>query len=143
MVKLDERDLYQLLIAECRYAIARDNHLAPGTCIQHIKSYLPEMSTPWRAITAEQLTREIIDERLWNSRYSEPGFKFEKSVEAVSLLKEKSQLTADYEWEELLVFLTNYLTKLPDNVDRYMRHIFGHMTYSAGIDYYSLKLTEI
>ena len=48
MVKLDEKDLYQLLIAEMRYAIKRDNHLAPSSSIQHIKEYLPEMSKQWR-----------------------------------------------------------------------------------------------
>ena len=42
----------------------------------------------------------------------------------------------------MLVFLTNYLESLPHNVDRYMEHIYGHMTYSDGIDYYSDYITE-
>ena len=135
MVNIDDRDLYQLLIAELRYAIRRDNHLAPDTCAQHIKDYLSDMSSQWRAHTAKQLSEEIIDERLWNSGcFHDEDFKFEKDL---PLGSGKKQLKEDYIWEELLVFLTNYLTTLPHNVNRYMEYIYGHMTYSNGIDFYS------
>lgn len=142
MVKLDEKDLYQILIAEFRYAVKRDNHLAPGTCAQHIKDYLPEMNKQWRAHTAKQLSEEIIDERLWASRWTDPAFKFERDVRFSyeNICEAKTQLEADYVWEDLLVFLTNYLEHLPHNVDRYMEHIKGRMTYSEGIDYYSTEL---
>jgi hypothetical protein len=142
MVKLDEKDLYQILIAEFRYAVKRDNHLAPDTCAQHIKNYLPEMEKQWRAHTAKQLSEEIIDERLWHSRWMDPEFKFEKNVSFSSNLRcdTKLQLEEDYVWEELLIFLTNYLERLPHNVDRYMEHIKGRMTYSEGIDYYSTEI---
>ena len=140
MVKLDEKDLYQLLIAEMRYAIKRDNHLAPDTCAQHIKDYLPEMSKQWRSHTAKQLAEEIIDERLWSSKYLEPDFKFEKHVHSFLSESPKRQLDEDYVWEELLVFLTNYLESLPSNINKYMEHIYGRMTYSEGIDYYSADM---
>jgi hypothetical protein len=140
MVKLDEKDLFQLLIAEFRYAIKRDNHLAPDTCAQHIKDYLPEMDKQWRAHTARQLTEEIIDERLWASRYFEPYFKFEKHVHSFLSETPKKQLDEDYVWEDLLVFLTNYLESLPHNIEKYMEYIKGRMTYSDGIDYYSTEL---
>jgi hypothetical protein len=140
MVKLDEKDLYQLLIAEFRYSVKRDNHLAPDTCAQHIKDYLPEMSKQWRVHTAKQLTEEIIDERLWHSRYFKPGFKF--SIDIVKNNEEKDQLEEDYIWEELLVFLVNYLEDLPYNIDKYMTYIKGCMTYSEGIDYFSTEVQD-
>lgn len=140
MVKLDDKDLYQILMAEFRYAIRRDNHLAPGTCAMHIKDYLPEMNKQWRAHTAKQLSEEIIEERLWASRYFKPDFKFKYCLNSFSEDEEKSQLNEDYVWEELLVFLTNYLESLPYNTERYMEYIRGRMTYSEGIDYYSAEI---
>jgi hypothetical protein len=142
MVKLDDKDLYQILLAEFRYAVKRDNHLAPDTCAQHIKNYLPEMDKQWRAHTAKQLSEEIIDERLWASRYFKPDFTFKTSTtySIVSDERIKDQLDEDYVWEDLLVFLTNYLEQLPHNTDRYMEHIRGRMTYSEGIDYYSTEI---
>lgn len=140
MVKLDEKDLYQILITEFRYAVKRDNHLAPDTCARHIKDYLPKMNKQWRAHSAKQLSEEIIDERLWASRYLQSEFKFEKHVHSFLSETPKKQLDEDYVWEDLLVFLTNYLEHLPYNVDRYMEHIRGHMTYSEGIDYYSKEI---
>jgi hypothetical protein len=142
MVKLDDKDLFQILIAEFRYAVKRDNHLAPDTCAQHIKDYLPEMNKQWRAHTAKQLSEEIVDERLCASRYFKPDFTFKVGT-TYSIFgdeKVKDQLEEDYVWEELLVFLTNYLEGLPHNVDRYMEHIRGRMTYSEGIDYYSTEI---
>ena len=140
MVKLDEKDLFQLLLAEFRYAVKRDNYLAPSTSAQHIKYYLPEMNKQWRAHTAVQLSEEIIDERLWASRWTDPEFKFEKDVHSFLSKTPKRQLNEDYVWEDLLVFLANYLERLPHNVDRYMEHIKGRMTYSEGIDYFSAEI---
>lgn len=142
MVKLDNKDLYQLLIAEFRYAVKRDNHLAPSTCAEHIKNYIPEMDKQWRAHTAKQLTEEIIDERLWASRYFKPDFIFRKdpTYSVFNGEETKNQLAEDYVWEDLLVFLTNYLESLPHNVEKYMEYIRGHMTYSEGIDYYSTEI---
>jgi hypothetical protein len=140
MVKLDDKDLFQLLVAEFRYAVKRDNHLAPDTCAQHIKEYLPEMDKQWRAHTAKQLSEEIIDERLWHSRYLEPDFKFESYTYSFSVEMPRKQLDNDYLWEGLLVFLTDYLESLPHNVDKYMVHIYGRMSYSNGIDYHSVEM---
>lgn len=117
MIKLDEKDLYQLLIAEMRYAIKRDNHLAPSGCAQHIMCYLPEMSKSWRSHTAEQLTSEIIQEMVFGGT--------------------KGPLEQEAEWEKLLVFLTNYIEKLPFCVDRYMDVLFRKPMHVADIDYYA------
>ncbi len=120
MVKLDEKDLYQLLIAEMRYAIKRDNHLAPSGCVQHIMDYLPEMRKDWRSHTAEQLTSEIIQECVCGNS--------------------KGPLEQEAEWEKLLVFLTDYIEKLPFGVDRYMDVLFRKPLHVADIDYYSTEM---
>ena len=123
MVKLDEKDLYQLLIAEFRYAVKRDNHLAPSSCIQHIKDYLPEMKQEWRAQTAKQLTEEIIQERIWSHGT-------------------KPRLEYDSEWEKLQVFLLRYLEQLPYNADKYMQYLFEKPTWDAHINYFSIAIRD-
>ena len=123
MVQIEDRDLYQLLIAEMRYAIKRDNHLAPSTCIQHIKDYLPKISKEWRAHTAHQLTTEIIQERVWSHGV-------------------KPRLSYDSEWEALLDFLVDHLEKLPANVDKYMKYLFNKPTWDAHIDYFSVDIRD-
>ena len=122
MVKLDEKDLYQLLIAEMRYSIKRDNHLAPSGCVQHVMDYLPEMRKDWRAHTAEQLTSEIIQEMIFGGS--------------------KRPLEQEADWEKLLVFLTNYIEKLPFGVDRYMGVLFRKPLHVAEIDYYSEEMQQ-
>ena len=118
MVKITEDDLYKLLIAEVRYALSRDNHLAPGTCVQHIMDYLPDMSKQWRAHTAEQLVNEVISERSFN------------------------RLKQDLEWEKLLLFLLDYLEKRPVNADRYMQYLYLKPGYEANIDWNSKELND-
>lgn len=120
MVKLDDKDLYQLLIAEFRYSVKRDNHLAPSGCVQHVMDYLPEMRKDWRTHTAEQLTSEIIQEMIFGGS--------------------KGPLEQEAEWEKLLVFLTNYIEKIPFGVDRYMEVLFRKPLHVADIDYYSVEM---
>lgn len=120
MIEIDEKDLYQLLIAEFRYSVKRDNHLAPSSCVWHIEDYLPNMSKQWRAHTAEQLTAEIIDER-------------------ILAVCTKHPLEQDSEWEALLLFLTDYIEKLPYNTDRYMEYLYKK-TDSANINYFSEEI---
>lgn len=123
MVKVDDRDLYQMLMSEFRYSVKRDNHLAPGICFDLIKAYLPQMEKSWRAHTANQLSHEIIEERLW----------------AINL---KAPLEYDSMWDSVLVFLTNYLESLPYNTDRYMDLLFNNSEYTAVIDYYSVEMQD-
>jgi hypothetical protein len=118
MVKITEDDLYKLLIAEVRYALSRDNHLAPGTCVQHIMDYLPDMSKQWRAHAAEQLANEVISERSFN------------------------RLKQDLEWEKLLLFLLDYIEKRPVNADRYMQYLYLKPGYEANIDWNSKELND-
>lgn len=122
MVEIDDRDLYQLLIAEFRYSVKRDNHLAPSGCVQHIMTYLPMLSAQWQTHTAEQLTNEIIQERLFFAGHP------------------KGHLEQDAEWEKLQMFLTDYLVKLPFAVDRYMQQIYNKPDWKANIDYSSFAM---
>jgi hypothetical protein len=118
MVKITEDDLYKLLMAEVRYALSRDNHLVPSTCLQHVMNYLPDMSKQWRAHTAEQLANEVISERSF------------------------SRLDQDFEWEKLLLFLLDYLEKRPTNADRYMQYLYLKPGYEANIDWNSKELND-
>lgn len=122
MAQIEDRDLYQLLIAEFRYAVKRDNHLAPSGCAQHVMDYLPEMSKTWRAHTAEQLTSEIAQEMVFGGP--------------------KGPLEQEAEWEKLLAFLTNYIEKIPFGVDRYMDILFRKPMHVAAIDYYSEEMQQ-
>ena len=142
MVLVDAKDMFQLLISEFRYAVQRDNHLAPSTCADLIKTYLPELPKEWRGHTACQLSNEIIEERLWQSRHLDPDFKFKKDYYVPLGATTKNQLVEDYIWEDLLVFLSNYLESIPVYADRYMKYIYGKMDYSQGIDYFSDELHE-
>ena len=124
MVKLDCRDLHQMFLAECRYALRRDNHLAPSTCVQHIKDYLPDMNKDWRARSAYQLTNEIIAERIYADG------------------NKAGRLAYDSVWEDLLVFLTDFLESLPSNADQYMKFIYNKPTWKAEIDYFSVEMQD-
>ena len=63
-------DLYQLLLAECRYGYKRNNHLMPDGAYSHVKTYLPLMfneDADMALHTACQLCEECICEQLnWN-----------------------------------------------------------------------------
>lgn len=57
-ININEKDLYQFIIAEMRYAFTRDNHLMPWGAIEHAKKYISLM--PGFGIdTARQLKDEI------------------------------------------------------------------------------------
>lgn len=63
-VKVDLHDLYQLLIAECRYGYTRCNHLMPGGAFDKVKKYVPlivEQDKDYAIRTVTQLCDECID----------------------------------------------------------------------------------
>ena len=66
------KDIYQLLIAECRYGYTRNNHLMPSGAYDRVKEYLPKMyeiDSDFALSTARQLCEEAIsDELLRNFR---------------------------------------------------------------------------
>ena len=118
-VEIDEKSLYQLFISDFRYSVRRDNHLAPSNCSSIIMEYLPKIeSMDWRAHAAMQLTDEIIRERIFA----------------------RGKLKHDNEWEDLLVFLIDYLDELPAFAKDYMDCLFNMPGINANIDYYSSEI---
>jgi hypothetical protein len=59
-VFVHDKDVYQLLISNLRYAFARDNNLAPYGCISHIKELVPKLGDDFRESTAKQLVEETV-----------------------------------------------------------------------------------
>lgn len=71
-VAVDCQDLYQLLIAECRYGYTRNNHLMPDGAFSHCKEYLPLMAqqdVESALCTARQLAEEAISELCRDALY--------------------------------------------------------------------------
>ena len=137
----EEKELYWLLISEFRYAVARDNHLAPGTCVELIKKYLPKMETEFQEHLANQLMEEIISERIWKLPILNAEYYIDKPP-FLSTTDNVRQLEYDYEWENLMVFLLDYITKLPYNWDQYDKFIKSHIVYSDGIEFKSQLIQD-
>lgn len=73
-IRVDAYDLYQLLVAECRYGYTRDNHLMPGGAFAHSKKYLAEMLSCDKSLAcyaATQLVREAVDQLLSKGKAEE------------------------------------------------------------------------
>lgn len=60
-ISINERDLYQFIIAEMRYGFTKDNLIFPENAIQHAKKYIPSMPD-FGVVTAEHLKLEIESE---------------------------------------------------------------------------------
>lgn len=66
-VEVSLKDMYQMLIAECRYGYTRNNHLMPFGAYEHVKEYLPRMlaiDEDFALSTAKQLCEECISDEL-------------------------------------------------------------------------------
>lgn len=67
MVEIKPKDMYQFLLAECRYGYTRNNHLMPGGAYHHVDEYLPELLKADKEMainTAKQLVEECIEMEL-------------------------------------------------------------------------------
>jgi len=66
-IRLELKDVYQMLIAECRYGYTRNNHLMPWGAYDKVKRIIPVMykADPEYAIyTIKQICDECISEQL-------------------------------------------------------------------------------
>ena len=66
-VAVSTKDLYQLLLAECRYGYSRNNHLMPSGSYSHVWAYLDKLEKAdhdCAMSTAEQLCEECISDNL-------------------------------------------------------------------------------
>lgn len=65
MIVLDDKTFYQVFIANVRYAIGRDNHLAPSSIINTFKRYykdIARMEGTWKWAMINQVIEEITRE---------------------------------------------------------------------------------
>jgi len=69
-LELDLHDIYQLLIAECRYGYTRNNHLMPSSAYEKVRRIIPEMfkvDSEYALYTIKQICEECIsDQIVWN-----------------------------------------------------------------------------
>lgn len=68
-ININEKDLYQFIIAEMRYAMTRDNHLMPWGAIEHAKKYIPLM--PGFGINTAKQLKDEIETEMRIKRFSE------------------------------------------------------------------------
>ena len=64
-IEMEVGDLYQMMVAECRYGYTRNNHLMPDGAFGHVRKYLSAMEKADREFaecTASQLADEAISE---------------------------------------------------------------------------------
>ena len=66
-VRIPLKDIYQLLIAECRYGYTRNNHLMPSGAYDRVKEYLPglcKIDKGFAVSIARQICEEAISDEL-------------------------------------------------------------------------------
>ena len=62
---LDLKDVYQLLIGECRYGYRRNNHLMPSCAYDKVKDIVPRMykvDEDYAVYTLKQICEECISD---------------------------------------------------------------------------------
>lgn len=83
-LEIDQKHFYQLAITNVRYALARDNHLAPWAAIDIIKNYVNNLSDTFKKVLSEQLIYEIErDLAIYNRDYEDEWYEFVKFLEEV------------------------------------------------------------
>lgn len=112
-IKVEIKDLYQLLISENRYGYTRNNHLMPAGAFDHCKQYLPLMAEKdhdWAVHTCLQLCDECI---------SELGYRFYHGFEDEDEHGSRQQYIDFIEW--CFKYLKEDLKsdQVPYNLDRY------------------------
>ena len=71
-ISINTDDFYRLLIAGCRYAYKRNNHLEPNYIYNYVKETLPEflqVDSDMAIHTAKQLCDECIDLEIFTNFY--------------------------------------------------------------------------
>jgi len=88
-MELTLKDVYQMLIAECRYGYGRNNHLMPGGAYDKVKRIIPQMyevDKEYAIYTLKQICEECISDQLtWNFFDGEDD-EFENRAEAISFV---------------------------------------------------------
>ena len=66
-MELSLKDVYQLLVAECRYGYRRNNHLMPGCAYDRVKALIPHMynaDQEYAIYTLKQICEECITDQI-------------------------------------------------------------------------------
>lgn len=102
-------DLYQFMIAECRYGYTRNNHLMPWGAFNHCRAYLPKMSeidSELAERTAIQLAEEAIQELTmdaWNDEKKQFTF-FQEGIPGIGSELHSSWSAGTYDFSIELEF---------------------------------------
>lgn len=119
-VQIDVKDVYQLMLSECRYGYTKNNHLMPGGAYAHAKKYLPKLLKADQEDglhTAAQLCDECISQQLNGNFYNSLDDEHGSRKEAIEFI----------DW--LLDFIhekgkdTSYSNFFPYNYDSYLENI--------------------
>ena len=83
---LELKDIYQMLIAECRYGYTRNNHLMPWGAYDKVRRIVPEMyevDAEYAIYTLKQICEECISDELMGHFYDGVDDEFENMNQTI------------------------------------------------------------
>lgn len=89
-IKVPVKNMYQLLLSECRYGYMRNNHLMPSCAYDDVKNFLPIMLSQdidYALVTAKQLCEECISSQLNLNFYDGLDDEFGNRKEAIEFIE--------------------------------------------------------
>ena len=87
---IELKDVYQLLISECRYGYTRNNHLMPDGAYTKVKKYIPEMykiDKDYALRTLQQICEECISLNLLTNFYDGYDDEFDNRQSCIDFIK--------------------------------------------------------
>lgn len=122
-VAVFKKDLYQFLIAECRYGYSRNNHLMPSGSYRHVWIYLDKLEKvdhSWAMHTAGQLCEECISDNLNMHFWDGIDDEFGNRQEALEFIEKLLEYIHKYDETWLPYNYASYTDNLAkDNEPRY------------------------
>jgi len=89
-IELELKDVYQMLISECRYGYTRNNHLMPSGAYDKVKRIIPQMykvDKEYAIYTLKQICEECITDELDWHFYDSPDDEFNNKAESIEFIK--------------------------------------------------------
>ena len=83
---LELKDIYQMLIAECRYGYTRNNHLMPWGAYDKVRRIIPEMykvDAEYAIYTLKQICEECVSDELMGHFYDGVDDEFENMNQTI------------------------------------------------------------
>lgn len=87
---IELKDVYQLLLSECRYGYTRNNHLMPDGAYTKVKKYIPEMykiDKDYALRTLQQICEECISLNLLTNFYDDYDDEFGNRQSCIDFIK--------------------------------------------------------